>query len=85
MPLLIFGLQLGGQEVFLRWLLIERAKYFRQFPQRRKPAWFVHTVNENSPEDLSKYFFLKSTGIQPIEVADYDSIYDKSVWGIGEN
>lgn len=83
MPLLIFGLQLGTQEVFLRWLLIERAKYFRQFPQRAKPAWYVHTASENSPEDMSKYFFLKSTGIQPVEVADFDSIYGAQVWRAG--
>lgn len=80
MPLLIFGLQLGGQEVFLRWLLIERAKFFRQFPERAKPAWYVHTSSENSPEDISKYFFLKSTGIQPIEVDNYDSIYGAEIW-----
>lgn len=34
--LCIFGLALDENETFLRWLLIERAKYFRRFPERRK-------------------------------------------------
>jgi hypothetical protein len=80
MPLLIFGLQLGAQEVFLRWLLIERAKYFRKFPDRRKKAWYVHTASENSADDQAKYFFLDSIGIEAIEVQDYDDIYDADYW-----
>ena len=39
-PLLIFGLALEENEVFLRWLLIERARYFKKFPDRRKKAWY---------------------------------------------
>jgi hypothetical protein len=34
-PLLIFGLGLEENEVFLRWLLIERARYFQKFPKVR--------------------------------------------------
>lgn len=40
-PLLIFGLGLNENEVFLRWLLIERARCFQKFPNRRKSAWYV--------------------------------------------
>lgn len=80
MPMLIFGLKLEGQEVFLRWLLIERAKYFRQFPERRQPAWYVSPTSENAPEDLAKKFFLQSLRIEPVDVIDYDAIYEAPGW-----
>lgn len=35
-PLLIFGLGLEENEVFFRWLLIERARYFKKFPIEEK-------------------------------------------------
>jgi hypothetical protein len=41
-PLPILGLGLGETEVFLRWLLIERARYFAKFPKRAQKAWSVH-------------------------------------------
>ncbi len=80
LPLLIFGLKLDGQEVFLRWLLIERAKYFRQFPGRRKEGWYVFPRKENTEEDLAKRFFLNSIGIQPIDVPSYAEIYETAAW-----
>lgn len=76
-PLLIFGLRLDETEVFLRWLLIERARYFRKFPSRRKPAWYVH---EGRMEDRGKAFFLSGVGINTVQVDDYDAIYGRNVW-----
>lgn len=77
LPLLIFGLGLEENEVFLRWLLIERARYFKKYPARRKPAWYVYT----SPnESAGKLFFLEGIGIQPVKVATYDDIYGRAVW-----
>ncbi|MDP3549251.1 MAG: hypothetical protein Q8R81_02530 [Novosphingobium sp.] len=38
-PLLFVGLGLAENEVFLRWLLIEQAKYFRTFFDRAHDAW----------------------------------------------
>ncbi|WP_198175440.1 hypothetical protein [Spirosoma telluris] len=43
-PLCIIGLNLAENEVFIRWLLIERAKYFKKFPERRKAGWYVTKV-----------------------------------------
>lgn len=80
MPLVIFGLQLGAQEVFLRWLLIERARYFRQFPERRLPAWYVYPRSEGSDDDRAKYFFLNAIGVKPVAVASYDDIYGPNAW-----
>lgn len=76
-PLLIFGLGLEESEVFLRWLLIERARYFRKFPDRRKRAWYVHTRKERGS---GKLYFLNAIGIEPVEVPDFDTIYGASTW-----
>lgn len=76
-PLLIIGLGLAENEVFLRWLLIERAKYYKDFPARFQPAWFVHTTNER---DIGKLYFLKAVGVEAFPVADYDAIYGESTW-----
>lgn len=70
-PLLIFGLALEASEIFLRWLLIERAKYFQMFPERRQPAWYVST--ETQP---GQKLFLAGVGIEAVEVQSYADIYD---------
>lgn len=78
-PLVIVGLGLTETEVFLRWLLIERARYFNKFPTRRKSGWYVHTKTELSH---GKKIFLETVGIQPFEVVDYDDIYSECTWAI---
>ncbi len=78
-PLLIFGLALAENEVFLRWLLIERAKYHRKFKDRAQPAWYVHTAGE---KDLGKLFFLSGVGVQPFKVESYDEIYGEGIWSL---
>lgn len=74
--LFIFGFGLGEQEIFMRWLLIERAKYFRKFPERKHKGWFL--VKQNSLSDGQKLFFL-SVGIEVIEVENYQNIY-QDIW-----
>jgi len=76
-PILIFGLRLAENEVFLRWLLIERARYFRTFPDRRVPGWFVHPDAENDPGRL---MFLDAVDVKAVAVSSYDDIYSKSNW-----
>ncbi len=76
-PLLFFGLNLEENEVFLRWLLIERAKYFKKFPEREKPAWYVHTTKE---DNQGKFYFLRGVGIEPVGVSSYDDIYGQNTW-----
>lgn len=78
-PLLIIGLSLAENEVFLRWLLIERAKYYKDFPDRRRAAWYVHTENE---KDLGKLYFLNAVGVQSLPVPDYEAIYGEQTWQI---
>ncbi len=76
-PLLIFGLGLEENEVFFRWLLIERARYFKKFPDRRKDAWYVYAGKLNND---GKQFFLDGVGVVPLHVASYDDIYSADTW-----
>lgn len=76
-PLPIFGLALEESEVFLRWLSIEHARYFRKVPDRRKRAWYVHNLKERGS---GKLYFLNAIGIEPIEVPDFDAIYGAKIW-----
>jgi hypothetical protein len=76
-PLLIFGLGLEENEVFLRWLLIERARYFNKFPDRRRKCWYVYTSGK---EKMGKLFFLRKLGIQPVKADSYEDVYSASTW-----
>jgi hypothetical protein len=78
-PLLIFGLTLDQDEVFLRWLLIERARYFKKFPDLKKDAWYVHVGELNR----GKQFFLEGVGVIPHPVANYDDVYGAGTWSGG--
>lgn len=76
-PLLIFGLGLTENEVFLRWLLIERAKYYRVFPDRRMPAWYMYRAAEKNE---GKLYFLQAVGVEVVAVPDFDEIYGEHTW-----
>jgi hypothetical protein len=76
-PLLIFGLGLLENEVFLRWLLIERARYFLKFPMRGRQAWYVHTGPSLDP---GRDLFLRGVGVEPCLVPSFDDIYGATTW-----
>lgn len=80
MPLLIFGLGLREDEVFLRWLLIERERYFAKFPDRRHPAWFVFKPDLDDETEAGRIFFLEGIGIRCLPVDAYSAIYDAAAW-----
>lgn len=73
----IFGLGMEENEVFIRWLLIERAKYFKKFPEREKKGWYVAPKVEK-PDDrmIGKMKFLEGIGFKAIETKDYKGIYE---------
>ena len=70
--LCIFGLALDENETFLRWLLIERAKYFKRFPERKNKGWYVCKSNEVSE---GKRFYLDYVGFELVKLDDYNDIY----------
>ncbi len=76
--LFIFGLALEENETFLRWLLIERFKYFEKHPASKKECWYL-CKSENTETYKGKKFFLEHFGIKVIEVTNYDIIYDH-IW-----
>lgn len=76
-PLLIFGLGLDETEVFFRWLLIERARYFKQFPGRRQRAWYVYAGRKHTD---GKKFFLEGVGVESVHVGSFDDLYGAAAW-----
>jgi hypothetical protein len=76
--LFIFGLGLKQNETFLRWLLIERKKYFKRFPDREKKGWYIDT-KLNIKNDMGKRIFLKYAGFEIIDVESYNDIY-RHIW-----
>jgi hypothetical protein len=79
-PLLIVGLALEENEVFLRWLLIERARYFKKYPARHKLAWFIYSHDPRDEREVGKHFFLNALGVTSVRAADYDEIYQNPGW-----
>lgn len=77
--LLIFGLGLSRDEVFLRWLLIERARYFRKFEVQHRKAWYVWAEDEED-EDSDRNFFLDHVGVTRVALKRHDEIYSSQVW-----
>lgn len=69
--LFIFGLSLEVTEVFLRWLLIERAKFFKKFPKNKREAFYIH----DKPLAPGQQLFLESVGIKPTKVQTFFDIY----------
>lgn len=78
--LLIMGLKLEENETFLRWLLIQRAKYFALFPNRSHKGWYVYAKQEeNDINFFGKKVFLEKVGIKMVPVEKYEVMY-KDMW-----
>ena len=77
-PLMFIGMGLEENEVFLRWLLIERAKYFRRFPHRKQLAWYVYA--DEDPPSKGKSFFLNGIGIELMAGGNFERIYSGAAW-----
>ncbi|MCH4242514.1 MAG: hypothetical protein LKF81_11530 [Prevotella sp.] len=71
--LCIFGLALDRDETFLRWLLIERKKYFLKYPDRVKSGWYIYPKRDCM--EPGKRLYLEGVGLTLIQVDDYDEIY----------
>jgi hypothetical protein len=67
--LFIFGLGLEENEVFLRWLLIQRTKYCKMYHKNHK-GWYI-----GKGINVGKRFFLEQLGFRVIEISDYNILY----------
>lgn len=70
--LFILGLGLDEQETFLRWLLIQRMKYFHKYPERKRKGWYVGLKSDMKE---GKKFFLEHVGFELIQLKSYKEIY----------
>jgi hypothetical protein len=72
--LIIFGLGLDQSEVFLRWLLMQRAAYYIKFPYRKKERFYIQ--KKSNKKNMGKEVFLNAIGFKIIEENDYSDIYN---------
>lgn len=79
-PLVIFGLGLREDEVFLRWLLIERARYFAKFRERKQAGWYIYNHDPEDDAEDGRIFFLTHIGINCICAESYSEIYENPAW-----
>lgn len=70
LPVIIFGLGLGVDEVFLRWLLIERRRYLNLYFDPME----VYYVSKGAPGPAI-YNLMQNIGVETIVVDDYSEIY----------
>ncbi len=83
----IQGLSLQANEVTLRWLLIQRYRYWRRYrPDIEFNGWFVHGPTEVlGALDDERRVFLESVGLRIIELrprlklAKVSSMYDEAI------
>lgn len=75
--LFVFGLGLETDEVFLRWLLLQRAKYNELFKAGLK-GWYV-TCAQFGYISPGKRLFLESIGFEIVEIATANIVY-QDIW-----
>jgi len=75
--LFILGLGLTRDEIFLRWMLIEREKYFRRFPDRRRTTWYIYKHEKSHSSKPSNWRFLEGIGVSMVAVkGQWEEIYE---------
>lgn len=79
-PLLVAGVGIEENETFLRWLLLERANYFKKFADRRQRAWYVYKPDADNRMEAGKLYFLQAVGFECIAVSSFDEIYGEAAW-----
>lgn len=76
----IQGLGLRAAEVSLRWLLIQRFRYWRRYrpTHRRANGWYVHgPTAEIGALDEGRRAFFRNVGLEVIEIAPASAFYAK--------
>jgi hypothetical protein len=69
-PIIIVGLKLKSDEIFIRWLLIERERYFKAFPLRRKKTYYLSVG-----DSLHLESFLENLKIIHLKTQKYELLY----------
>ena len=76
--LIIVGLGLDTNENVIRWLLIERAKYYNKYPQTKRKGWYV-CLKKEIQSDEGKKMFLNNVGLEPVILNTYKQIYNSII------
>ena len=74
----IQGLGLRAAEVSLRWLLVQRFRYWRRYrpEHRRASGWYVHGPTDDiGPLDRERRIFFENVGLEIIELAKAADFY----------
>ena len=78
--LVFLGLSLDSQELFLRWLLVQRANYQSTMKIKHKrtlrKAWYVHDDNCKLNSSTPKGIFLRACGVELVPNDNHKAIYD---------
>jgi hypothetical protein len=78
--LLFIGLGLEPQEIFLRYMLLQRKKYFKHHGLRGVRTWFAIPQEEASEQYSGRQAFLGAIGAKTVVVPTHQSLYDSQVW-----
>jgi hypothetical protein len=73
----IQGLALSTDEVSVRWMLIQRFRYWRRYrPDSLETGWYVHGgARPGRRLDGGRRAFLQSIGLRVIEIGETDDVY----------
>jgi hypothetical protein len=70
LPVVVFGLGFGVDEVFLRWLLIERRRYLNYHNQPMHVYFVAKTNIAPSTENL-----MENLGVTMVSIQEYSELY----------
>lgn len=64
--IIIFGVGLPVSELTLRYILLEREKFYRKHPEKRKSGWYIYN-NKFDEMNPGKQYFLETCGIRTVK------------------
>lgn len=78
-PLIIAGLGLTNQEVFLRTLLIERKRYWKK-KGGEPQSYYLVRKSADGKEESDGRMFLRALGFKVVEFDNAEELYDSKNW-----
>ena len=79
LPLIVAGLGLTDQEVFLRTLLIERKRHWRKSEGKKEPQSYYLVRKDDKPESDGR-LFLRALGFKVVEFDNSEDLYNNKNW-----
>ncbi len=76
-PLMIFGFGFNKDEIFLRWLFLERARAHKIRPTWKADTWFIDTPKNGA---LHRKPFFEGLGMKYVATSRFAEIYEDPIW-----